>query len=752
MYNLYCKKYFINLIKVLAFIIFTASTVQKDIYAYSKGKENNTAKYNIESTININTYELYDSNGIHYLHLKLFDSNKTASKLSKIYYKKAKSTDKEIKYVYYAKSYIYGTKYKRKIPIKNFIKGYDKLKEGSYDEIFGNGAIYFLDKSYNSHEILGEIVAKILIDYALEENNNGIIKNILSNDKKDILNDAIKFDKDAEKYILNKIKYKVEEQINENEFKQAKKFIKLFKVCSKNQENKKIRKLIIDIAEKYLENKNYEKAKSIYNTLFTKIDESQDFKKNIVEKLVCEGKNNLKKDNISDAFEIFEIASEVSPQKGATKTKIVKNIRSKIKSSYKDQKYILAFDILNKFYSKYEEKFAEKDSKNYKNITKKLFTNYDRSFIAAYNTFKKVLSSSLFENCKFLYLDKLWKKNHDDKFFSDVIKPYETKYFYYDNSKVYTGSNGILLTDEAITWKNIYGTPKRIIYEDIKTIKLVYEENISFVSWKININNNSDLNVNLSGIKDESILPLLSSIVYFINYNRSQLFENIALIIPKKEKNQLNKSTIGKYKTTLIATGVAVAATAAAYYKSPTLRRAITRWGRRAIYHTSNTLKASKLFVKNKKIDSVYFLKGKIKEYKKYNVYDKFNNKIGKFKPKDFFKIKKHIKMKRVASPTNSNKITSQSVTSRGFLRNAKLFWKKYMEKFGDDLSSQNKVRIKNGLSPIVDKKWVKSYPSHKPFMGETIHHHHLNHGGKAIPLPATLHKSSLNRILWHLE
>jgi hypothetical protein len=74
------------------------------------------------------------------------------------------------------------------------------------------------------------------------------------------------------------------------------------------------------------------------------------------------------------------------------------------------------------------------------------------------------------------------------------------------------------------------------------------------------------------------------------------------------------------------------------------------------------------------------------------------------------------------------------------------------MEKFGDDLSSQNKVRIKNGLSPIVYKKWVKSYPSHKPFMGETIHHHHLNHGGKAIPLPATLHKSSLNRILWHLE
>ena len=93
-----------------------------------------------------------------------------------------------------------------------------------------------------------------------------------------------------------------------------------------------------------------------------------------------------------------------------------------------------------------------------------------------------------------------------------------------------------------------------------------------------------------------------------------------------------------------------------------------------------------------------------------------------------------------------------QSKTSKGYLRDSKLFWKEYKKKYNKELSMKNLLRIKEGKAPVVDKQWIKFHKDHRPFKGQKLEHHHLDHKGYAIPLPQALHRAKGNSAFFHRE
>ena len=90
--------------------------------------------------------------------------------------------------------------------------------------------------------------------------------------------------------------------------------------------------------------------------------------------------------------------------------------------------------------------------------------------------------------------------------------------------------------------------------------------------------------------------------------------------------------------------------------------------------------------------------------------------------------------------------------TMKGFARNAPEFWRLWLKKFPEMLSDANKARI-NGhpvRSPRVDSQWLRYYPEHEPWYGDTLQHHHINHGRWAIPLPEGFHQQGGWSRFWH--
>ncbi|MDB5339642.1 MAG: outer rane adhesin like protein [Planctomycetaceae bacterium] len=90
--------------------------------------------------------------------------------------------------------------------------------------------------------------------------------------------------------------------------------------------------------------------------------------------------------------------------------------------------------------------------------------------------------------------------------------------------------------------------------------------------------------------------------------------------------------------------------------------------------------------------------------------------------------------------------------TLYGGIRNPKAFWREWKGTYGNTLSEANGLAVKAGRSPVVDDQWIKQFPEHAPYKGETLIHHHLDYGPKAIPLPDTLHSRQPGWGIWHPE
>ena len=102
----------------------------------------------------------------------------------------------------------------------------------------------------------------------------------------------------------------------------------------------------------------------------------------------------------------------------------------------------------------------------------------------------------------------------------------------------------------------------------------------------------------------------------------------------------------------------------------------------------------------------------------------------------------------------DSKKFTSaDSLTYKGEFRNAEQFWALWDKKYPGTLSAENIQLMKARpyfVSPQVDQQWVLHFPEHGNYLGETLIHHHIDHGNLVTALPKSVHSKNPGRGYFH--
>ena len=98
----------------------------------------------------------------------------------------------------------------------------------------------------------------------------------------------------------------------------------------------------------------------------------------------------------------------------------------------------------------------------------------------------------------------------------------------------------------------------------------------------------------------------------------------------------------------------------------------------------------------------------------------------------------------------DTSAFSSGAKTLNGGIRNSRKFWSNWADEFGSTLSNSNLALIDNGLSPVVDDIWIKTFPEFTDYLGKTLIHHHLDYGKLAIPLPSPVHALQPGWSIWH--
>jgi tetratricopeptide (TPR) repeat protein len=167
-------------------------------------------------------------------------------------------------------------------------------------------------------------------------------------------------------------------------------------------------------------------------------------------------------------------------------------------------------------------------------IKKILSTDKEVSFEEAYRNFQSALKIHRLNGLEFEFAHSFETNEEDKELFSDVRQADEKYYFYYDTGRFFSHSRGIALTDKAVIWKNLSSQPVRLAFDEIKSLKLVYNRGFSLTGWTLRFNDDENQVFRLSGIHDEAIIPFIEAIRYFINFNQT-LPSQVTFIIPEKE-------------------------------------------------------------------------------------------------------------------------------------------------------------------------------------------------------------------------
>jgi hypothetical protein len=84
----------------------------------------------------------------------------------------------------------------------------------------------------------------------------------------------------------------------------------------------------------------------------------------------------------------------------------------------------------------------------------------------------------------------------------------------------------------------------------------------------------------------------------------------------------------------------------------------------------------------------------------------------------------------------------SGGLTSLGYLRNSKAFWREMCDEFPHLFSPENLRRIlQDGRAPHVDDWWLAYHPTQKPYKGDILVHHHIEQGPWAAGIPQKVHR-----------
>jgi len=158
-----------------------------------------------------------------------------------------------------------------------------------------------------------------------------------------------------------------------------------------------------------------------------------------------------------------------------------------------------------------------------------------------YRNFQTVLKNHYgFSELNFQFKNQLKKRGH---LFYDKRQTQEKYYFYYDTGRLFSYSRGIAFTNQSLIWRNFIGFTHHLAFDDIKTIKLIYDRryvlnnDLSLTGWKLQINNDDHYEIRLSRLPDNAIEPFVSAMLYFIHFNKTAAHkERVILEIPDREK------------------------------------------------------------------------------------------------------------------------------------------------------------------------------------------------------------------------
>jgi hypothetical protein len=81
--------------------------------------------------------------------------------------------------------------------------------------------------------------------------------------------------------------------------------------------------------------------------------------------------------------------------------------------------------------------------------------------------------------------------------------------------------------------------------------------------------------------------------------------------------------------------------------------------------------------------------------------------------------------------------------TADGWQRSSDWFWRQFYDKFGNEtwMSTANRAAAKEGYACLVDAEWLKKFPEQEAFIGDLLHHHHVEQGPFAAPVPRRAHQ-----------
>jgi hypothetical protein len=641
-----------------------------------------------------------------------------------------------------------------------FEKGVSLIIQGKYKKSIGEDALSNFKKAFNENKDLGPKIANQLIEYSNKLATEDKIYDLFGEDAQSVLEEAINFDPTVKDRVIN---------LHLN-------FLKSYLIQK--------RYTAADLSCLYL--KNYGAGKQAFNIIqpialdlptSTQIDETIQLYKCINTAL---SKDSLRLDILTDlAMRRFSIYLDEDKIREAfnfykqflaliddnsKQSNFIQHIRDLADKKLLDNRPDLAMILYDEIRFNFPKQTSNNDIDYIKNCISLIGKSNFDNFIFFYNNFKAILSLRYFENLDFYFLTTAWDINLEKAYFNEYLYPEETAYFYYDTGRVTSNKHGILLSEEAIYWKdNIISDAKRLLFDDIKICQLIYEKGLSFTGWKLRFfDDNAEHDIRLSKISDDSLLIFVGAILSFINSNTNQ---EIPLFIDENEGKILEGNIFIRHMDVFDFAleiledfyiygggGSSGSSKSISVSRTPTVSK-----GELAL--RSNSPKLNNIFnAISKNVRILYFktklapvsinaeIRGFFKSLKTFE----FKNREGiivRGQLKDFVDKKKYIKMEFVA---HTPSVTKDKMTSRGFYRDSKTFWSKYSNKYPEGLSQNNLKRITDGKSPVVDKQWINAHPSHSNYLGETLEHHHWNHGTKTYPLPVTLHRIGENRAKWH--
>jgi RHS repeat-associated protein len=85
-----------------------------------------------------------------------------------------------------------------------------------------------------------------------------------------------------------------------------------------------------------------------------------------------------------------------------------------------------------------------------------------------------------------------------------------------------------------------------------------------------------------------------------------------------------------------------------------------------------------------------------------------------------------------------------QPSNKAGYLRSSSHYFRALLKQHPEYFSRENRAAIARGEAPVVDEEWIgehgRYHEGHRGFMGQTLHHHHLAGGPRAVAVPLGAH------------